>query len=144
MELNKKVPHGAEKNPYDKLQDERKGLFNYPGRMECFTAENYKVDKYATICVGTNRYSVPDKLVGRMVFVKSYSSYIRISYDNKEVCQHTRSYDRFAWHIDINHYLTTLQRKPGAIAGSVALIHLHQFNRITLPRLYRLTCINIL
>ncbi len=121
MELNKKVPYGAVKSPYDRLQEERKGLFNHPGRMECFTAENYKVDKYATICVGTNRYSVPDKLVGRMVFVKSYSSYIRISYNNEELCQHSRSYERFIWQIDLNHYLTTLHRKPGAIAGSVAL-----------------------
>ena len=37
------------------------------------------------------------------------------------LCQHNRLYERFSWQIDLNHYLVTLARKPGAVAGSVAL-----------------------
>jgi hypothetical protein len=89
--------------------------------MECFSGENLRVDKYATICYGTNRYSVPDHLSGRMVFVKVHADLLRIYDINTVVCCHQRSYERHGWQIDLNHYLTTLQRKPGAVAGSVAL-----------------------
>jgi len=104
-----------------KLELERKGLSTHPGRMECFAGENCKVDKYSTICFGTNRYSVPDHLIGKMVFAKIYAEGIKIYAGNEVLCQHERLYKRFSWQIDLNHYLVTLRRKPGAVAGSVAL-----------------------
>ena len=120
-ELNARPGSGGQQSPAEKLEMERNGLYAHPGRMECFSAENLRVDKYATITFGTNRYSVPDHLVGTMVFVKIYSEWLRL-YDTKGiVCEHKRRYERFGWQIDLNHYLYTLQRKPGAMAGSVAL-----------------------
>lgn len=120
-ELNERPSSGNQNSPASRLEMERKGLYAYPGRMECFTAENLRVDKYATVTFGTNRYSVPDHLVGTIVFVKIYSEWLKI-YDTKgAVCEHKRCYDRFGWQIDLNHYLYTLGRKPGAMAGSVAL-----------------------
>jgi hypothetical protein len=104
-----------------KLDKERKGLCAHPGRMECFAGENHKVDKYSTICYGTNRYSVPDHLIGKMVFAKIYSHQIKIYDTDKVLCQHQRLYERFSWQINLDHYLVTLQRKPGAVAGSIAL-----------------------
>ncbi|HMI79697.1 MAG TPA: hypothetical protein VK484_12940, partial [Ferruginibacter sp.] len=104
-----------------KLEIERKGLRSHPGRMECFAGENCKVDKYSTVCFGTNRYSVPDHMIGKMVFAKIYSEGIKLYDDNSMLCHHHRLYERFSWQIDLNHYLVTLGRKPGAIAGSIAL-----------------------
>lgn len=122
-ELNSRTATAGQQSPAAMLEAERKGLYGYPGRMECFAAENHRVDKYSTVTVGTNRYSVPDHLVGTMVLVKIYSDRFRI-YDSKGlICEHKRSYDRFSWQIDLNHYLCTLRRKPGAMAGSVALQH---------------------
>jgi len=120
-ELNKKSGTDKSESPAVKLELERKGLSVHPGRMECFAGENCKVDKYSTICVGTNRYSVPDHLIGKMVFAKIYSQKIKIYDDNAVLCHHSRVYERHSWQIDINHYLQTLQRKPGAVAGSIAL-----------------------
>lgn len=122
-ELNKRSPSAEQESPVVRLEAERQGLYAYPGRMECFAAENHRVDKYATIAFGTNRYSVPDHLVGTMVLVKIYSEWLRIYDDKSLLCEHKRSYDRFGWYIDLNHYLYTLLRKPGAMAGSVALQH---------------------
>lgn len=120
-ELNARPASGSGQSPTEKLEAERKGLYAHPGRMECFSAENLRVDKYATITFGTNKYSVPDHLVGTMVFVKIYSEWIRVYDTGGIVCEHKRLYERFGWQIDLNHYLYTLQRKPGAMAGSVAL-----------------------
>jgi transposase len=121
LELNKRSASGIADSPATKLERERIGLYAHPGKMECFSGEHLRVDKYATICFGTNRYSVPDRLSGRMVFVKVHADLLRIYDTNTVVCSHRRSYERHGWQIDLNHYLTTLQRKPGAVAGSVAL-----------------------
>jgi hypothetical protein len=120
-QLNARPASGSHQSPSEKLEEERKGLYTHPGRLECFSAENLRVDKYATITFGTNRYSVPDHLVGTLVFVKIYSEWLRVYDTRGVVCEHKRSYDRYSWQIDLNHYLHTLQRKPGAVAGSVAL-----------------------
>jgi hypothetical protein len=120
-ELNQRAGSGNKDSCAVKLELERKGLCAHPGRMECFAGENCKVDKYSTICLGTNRYSVPDHLIGKMVFAKIYSHWIKIYDANSVLCNHQRLYERFSWQIDLNHYLVTLQRKPGAVAGSIAL-----------------------
>jgi hypothetical protein len=119
-ELNKRSGSQSE-SAIVRLDKERKGLCAHPGRMECFAGENLKVDKYSTICCGTNRYSVPDHLIGKMVFAKIYSHQIKIYDADKVLCHHQRLYERFSWQINLNHYLVTLQRKPGAVAGSIAL-----------------------
>ena len=40
--------------------------------------------------------------------------------DNAPVAEHERSYYS-TWSLNLNHYLQTLKRKPGALSGSVAL-----------------------
>lgn len=120
-ELNERPGTDQRDSSAAKLELERKGLYAYPGRMECFSGENCKVDKYSTISFGTNRYSVPDHMIGKMVFAKVYSQWIKIYDTNSVLCNHNRLYERFSWQIDLNHYLVTLHRKPGAVAGSVAL-----------------------
>jgi len=120
-ELNQRPGTGLTDSPALKMEMERKGLYSNPERMECFMGDNFKVDKYSTICFGTNRYSIPDHLIGRTVYVKIYSESILIYYADKVLCQHMRAYDRNCWQLDINHYLNTLGRKPGAIAHCVAL-----------------------
>lgn len=120
-ELNERTAYSGRESPASLLKLERPYLYTHPGDMECFSGEHLRVDKYSTICLFTNRYSVPDYLCGRMIFVKVYASHLRIYDDHQVICTHERSYERHGWQIDLNHYLTTLQRKPGAVAGSVAL-----------------------
>lgn len=120
-ELNERPGTDQHDSPAVKLELERTGLYAHPGRMECFAGENCKVDKYSTISYGTNRYSVPDHMIGKMVFAKIYSQQIKVYDTNNVLCHHNRLYERFSWQIDLNHYLVTLGRKPGAVAGSIAL-----------------------
>ena len=89
--------------------------------MECFLTHELKVDKYATICFGTNHYSVPDMFCGRMVDVKVYSNELKVYYTHGLICSHDRNYGRSQWIITLDHYLKTLERKPGALHGSLAL-----------------------
>ena len=40
---------------------------------------------------------------------------------HKKVAEHERSYSNSSWTFDINHYINTLMKKPGALKGSIAL-----------------------
>lgn len=102
-------------------------MLHFPGDFGCFDLLTCSVDKQSTVCVKNCHYSVPDHLVGQTVFVQLYSEKLRI-YDtgHKKMAEHERSYDKGSWRFDINHYLDTLTRKPGALQGSMALRQMPQ------------------
>lgn len=81
-----------------------------------------RVDKYSTICFGTNHYSVPEHLVNLHVDVKVYSQKLEMFYHNTLLATHERNFGRQQWLISIEHYLSTFKRKPGALNASVALV----------------------
>lgn len=93
----------------------------WPGDMGCFEAVEYAVGKWSTVCVKGNHYSVPDRLVGQRVIVKLYSDRLVMIYDRQKIAAHERLINQGNWSLQLEHYLTTLLRKPGALAGSVAL-----------------------
>ena len=93
----------------------------WPGDMGCFEAVEYAVGKWSTVCVKGNHYSVPDRLVGQRVIVKLYSDRLVMVKDRQQVAVHERLSNRGNWALQLEHYLATLLRKPGALAGSVAL-----------------------
>ena len=80
-----------------------------------------RVDKYSTISVDQNRYSVPDTLVGQDITVIIYPEQIECFKDNKKVATHPKKYGNHEWSLCISHYTKTLKRKPGALSQSLAL-----------------------
>lgn len=108
--------------PLELFQEEQKHLLPHLPKFEsCIYSEN-RVDKYSTIIVSQNHYSVPDTLVGKMVSVKTFTNKIIVYHDNSIVAVHERSFRLHDWKIDIHHYLRTLHKKPGALRGSTALL----------------------
>lgn len=101
---------------------EKEHLYALPtAPFDCCSLEQCRVDKYATVMIGSNRYSVPDHLVGKMVSVKVYAHSIRCYDERTLVAEHHRSTDKHDWVITLEHYLDTLHKKPGALHSSVAL-----------------------
>lgn len=122
LELNGRDQVGKGKSAMELLAEERPYLGECPPvAFECGEWKSLRVDKYSTINVSSNFYSVPDDLVGRMVDVKVYPGHLMVHYQQQERCRHERRYTHFGWYIELEHYLETLKRKPGALAGSLAL-----------------------
>lgn len=121
MTLNsRKISNGTV--PLEIFKEEQKHLLAHLPKFESSIYSDHRVDKYATVVVCQNHYSVPDTLVGKMVDVKLYTNKVKIYYDNTIVAAHERSYKPHDWIIDIRHYLRTLHKKPGALRGSTALL----------------------
>lgn len=89
--------------------------------MECAEWKTYRVDKYSTICIETNHYSVPEAFTLKMVEVKLYADRLEIYYNQQALWAHQRRQSQHKWYLYLGHYLDTLKRKPGALKGSVAL-----------------------
>jgi len=87
------------------------------------TAEpsSVRVDSKALVTVRQNRYSVPVALAGRKVLARVGASEITVVHDGHEVARHERLAERYAVSARLDHYLELLARKPGALAGSLAL-----------------------
>jgi len=119
--LNGTIQQLTGKTAKQMLEEERSALLPVKVPLACSESVELRVDKYSTLSYGTNRYSVPDHLVGKFIDAKIYSDKLEIYYQNDLVSTHPRSYDRHQWIIKVDHYLDTFRVKPGALAGSVAL-----------------------
>ena len=120
--LNKKSQkENGGKTGLDILKEEQAYLYPVKPFFECGEEFTFKADKYSTISYKSCRYSVPEPNVGKMVTVRVYPEKILCVDDNGNICQHTRLHGVHEWSIKIEHYTNTLKKKPGALAGSVAL-----------------------
>ncbi|MGH2461860.1 MAG: IS21 family transposase [Chloroflexota bacterium] len=78
------------------------------------------VSTLGTVKVRTNAYSVP-LAAGTTVQVKLFPARVEVWHANRCVADHERRYDRYQEILELEHYLDTLEHKPGALAGSKPL-----------------------
>lgn len=90
-----------------------------------------RVDRYSQIAVRTNRYSVPVRLIGKRVRVVLHASHLVVYDQNVEVARHERLIAKGGCRLDLDHYLETLIRKPGAFPGATALEQARSAGRFT-------------
>jgi transposase len=79
-----------------------------------------RVNAKGTVKVLTNFYSAP-VAVGLEVQAKVYPAHVELWHQGRCVARHERSFGRFRYVLDLEHYLEVLLKKPGALAGSTAL-----------------------
>lgn len=81
-----------------------------------------RVDRYSTVTVRYNAYSVPARFIGRKLRVMLRSADLNVLDGPVEVANHPRQAGRGnPPRLVLDHYLEILLRKPGALAGSEAL-----------------------
>jgi hypothetical protein len=104
------------------LSRERPLLRALPGEPFATAEESIvRVDAKALVTVRQNRYSVPVGLVGRRVRAMVGARGIVVVADGREVARHERLTGRFEVAARLEHYRRLLERKPGALAGSLPL-----------------------
>lgn len=129
--LNHTKQKGTGKSAAELLGEEEKVLGILPAApLVCAEQIQLRVDKYATVSYRTNRYSVSDELVGKFVDVFIHADDLRIFYQNTSIATHGLNFGKHSWIIDIEHYLSTFRRKPGALAGSTALAGSHYLRNL--------------
>jgi len=73
-----------------------------------------RADKYATVIVDKNRYSVPSRYAGFRLKALHYADRVEIFIGAKRVATHERSYGNNKWILSPDHYLELIQQRPMA------------------------------
>lgn len=72
-----------------------------------------KADKYATVMVDKNRYSVPASYSGRLLRAIMTVGEVAVYCGEKRLAVHGRKYGNNHWVLDGDHYLELLRERPG-------------------------------
>ena len=80
------------------------------------------VDRYQTVELGTNRYSVPSIYVGKPLWIRAYWNHLEIGTGLEVVARYSRSYGRDQYILRPEHYLDVLEKKPNAVPYARPLV----------------------
>jgi len=80
-----------------------------------------KVNKYATVMVDKNHYSVPTPYTGLSVRAQLTIDRMDIFYESKKISSHERLFGNNKWQLDPQHYLELIRRKPGAFDSALVI-----------------------
>lgn len=122
--------HGQSVSIGERWQHEPDHLLSLPS--DSFdTAEvlTPRVNNKSLITVKGCQYSVPTQWVGQSVEARVLASHIEVTKQGRCIARHLRSHSRHQLTVELDHYLELLRRKPGALAGSVALAQAKQADR---------------
>lgn len=73
-----------------------------------------KVDKYSTIVVDKNRYSVPTSYAYCRATIVLHVDRVEIFYGNKSIAVHDRLFSNNQWSLNPAHYLELIRQRPQA------------------------------
>ncbi len=77
-----------------------------------------KVDKYSTVVVDKNRYSVPTSYAYLKVNVVLYVDRVEVFYGSRKIASHRRLYSNNKWSLLPEHYLELIQQRPQAFESA--------------------------
>jgi transposase len=107
----------------ERFEGEQSRLLPLPDRpYENFKAVRVKVDRYCTVRIDRNRYSVPRAYVGRWVWAHIHCQKIALYADERPVAQHERVFSKNRWQIDPLHYLDLISRRVGSFESARAIV----------------------
>lgn len=77
-----------------------------------------RVDKYATVMIDKNRYSVPWKYAGRRLKTLVHVDRVEIFADGKKLAVHERLFANNKWSLAPEHYLELIQQRPMSFSSA--------------------------
>jgi transposase len=104
---------GKEKTVNEYFEEEKKLLLALPSdRFSNILTLTSKPDKYCTVTVDRNRYSVPTDYFGCHMNVELSVDAVDIFYNKKLAASHQRVYGANKWCLEPLHYLKLIQQRP--------------------------------
>jgi Transposase and inactivated derivatives len=106
---------GRDRKVNELYEDEKEHLLALP--EESFSNVRTcggRADKYATVIVDKNRYSVPSRYAGLKVKVLLHVDRVDIFTGAKKLATHERMYGNNKWCLDPDHYLELIRQRPMA------------------------------
>ncbi|KUL27342.1 Mu transposase domain-containing protein [Streptomyces regalis] len=90
-----------------------------------------RVDRHSRIWARTGFYSVPTRYIERRVRIVLHANELAVYDGATEIARHERLVAKAGERLELDHYLETLLRKPGALPGATALEQARQAGKFT-------------
>jgi transposase len=95
------------------FDQERQSLLSLPRTpFSNIQVHTGKADKYSTVIVDKNRYSVPSRYAGYPVKVQATVDRVDIYFGGKKIASHSRLFNNNKWSLHPDHYLELIQQRP--------------------------------
>jgi len=119
-EERERVVSGQTRSIGENFELEKAGALPLPVHRfdACVQRFGVVVDKYQTVQLDTNHYSVPRGAAFCTVTLKVYVDRVEVAQGDRILSSHPRSYGRHESILDPLHYLAALSRKPGCLDHS--------------------------
>ena len=115
---NHRMP-GREETVNELYEKEKQHLLSIPKvRFSNIEICSGKVDKYSTMIIDKNRYSVPTRYAGLKVQAIVYVERVDIFHGSGKIATHSRLYGNNKWQLDPFHYLELISKRPQAFESA--------------------------
>ena len=115
----RKHPVTPERSIQECFTQEQLSLRTIHAPFDGYVEHMARVSSTCLVVLDRNRYSVPTEYAGRAVSVRSTAADVRIVADGVVIAGHVRRFGRDILVCDPWHYLSLLERKPGALRNGV-------------------------
>lgn len=115
-------PTQAERTIDEVFQDERPTLGTLPAMFDGFYERICRVSPSSLVLFERNRYSVQCAWVNQVVAVRAYADHIKVVADGNVIAEHPRQFQRNVTIYNPWHYLSALERKPGALRNGAPFV----------------------
>ncbi|MCK5509868.1 MAG: DDE-type integrase/transposase/recombinase, partial [Desulfobacterales bacterium] len=110
---------GKESSVNEMYEQEKHHLLDLPAiEFSNIQTVNGKSDKYSTVIIDKNRYSVPTEYAYLKIRAVLKVDRVDLYYNNKKIADHTRLYNVNKWGLDPIHYLELIGQRPRAFASA--------------------------
>ena len=97
------------------LEQEQALMMPMPAPFDGYVTDQVKVSSTCLVTVQCNRYSVPCEWAGKQVNYRIYPAQICVVAGGSIVATHERLTERCKVRYDWQHYISPVERKPGAL-----------------------------
>jgi hypothetical protein len=105
------------------LEQERPMFLPLPDKpYDACRREHRRVSSLSLVRFQNNSYSVPVEYAYQDVLVKAYVHQVKICHKDEVIAAHQRCYEKDEFIFEPLHYLPLLERKPGALDGTMPFI----------------------
>lgn len=113
----------------DVLAEERSQLMALPTPFDAFVEQAKRVTSTCLVHHECNRYSVPASYANRAISLRIYADKLVMAAEGQSIAEHVRLFNsgrirRGQTQYDWRHYLSVLQKKPGAIRNGAPFMEL--------------------
>jgi hypothetical protein len=112
---NTRHPEFKDKSVWEVYEEEKPYLRKQEERFSGYTTDERRADSQCIVRFDGNHYSVPCEYAGKNVTVRIFADRVALAIDGRKIAEHERSFEKGRYILDPMHYLSLLDRKPGAL-----------------------------